>query len=54
MRHFNNECCKKKKDEEAEKHGKGNGAQKSVNAHTATIEEIDNNEDLPVSLYAAA
>ncbi len=51
--HKRNECHKKKKDEETEKHGKGNGAQKSVNAHTATIEEIDNNEDLPVSLYAA-
>ena len=52
--HKRNECRKKKKDEEAEKSGKGNGAQKSVNAHTATIEEIDDNEDLPVSLYAAS
>src|SRR5260221_2814354 len=52
--HKRNECRKKKKDEETEKHGKGNSAQKSVNTHTATIEEIDKNEDLPVSLYAAA
>src|SRR6266849_2949910 len=52
--HKRNECHKKKKDKEAEKHGKGNGAQKSVNVHIATIEEIDNNEDLPVSLYTAA
>jgi len=59
--HKSNECRKKKKDaEEKEKENKqkGSGAQsnKSVNAHisTATIEEIDDNEDLPVSLYAAA
>src|SRR6266852_8043182 len=52
--HKRNECHKKKKDKEAEKHGKGNGAQKSVNIHTTIIEKIDNNEDLPISLYTAA
>jgi hypothetical protein len=53
--HKRNECRKKKKDEEAEKKGKGKDAQKSVNAHTASIEEIDDdNDDLTVSLYAAA
>jgi Reverse transcriptase (RNA-dependent DNA polymerase)/Integrase core domain/gag-polypeptide of LTR copia-type/GAG-pre-integrase domain len=57
--HKSNECRKKKKDtEENETKGKGSGAQttKSVNAHmgTASIEEVDDNDDLPVSLYAAA
>jgi hypothetical protein len=57
--HKSNECRKKKKDaEEKEKENKqkGSGAQsnKLVNTHisTTTIEEIDDNEDLPVSLYA--
>ena len=57
--HKSNECRKKKKDaEEKEKKEKGNSAttSKSVNAHitTASIEEIDDNNDLSVSLYAAA
>jgi hypothetical protein len=59
--HKSNKCQKKKKDaEEKEKENKqkGSSAQsnKSVNAHisTTTIEEIDDNEDLPISLYAAA
>jgi hypothetical protein len=43
--------------EEKEKKEKGNNVQssKSVNVHitTASIEEIDDNEDLPVSLYTA-
>jgi len=54
--HKSNECRKKKKDtEEKEKKDKGSGA-KSVNAHinTASIVEIEDNDDLPVSLYAAA
>ena len=44
---------KDKKDKEKEK---GSGMQKSVNAHisTAMIEEISDNEDLPVSIYSAA
>ena len=58
--HKSNECRKKKKDvkdkdkKDKEKE-KGSGMQKSVNAHisTATIEEISNNEDLPVSIYSA-
>ncbi len=59
-RHRANECRKKKKDmEEKEKKekGKGNGMQaKAVNVHigTAKIEEINDNEDLTVSLYAAS
>src|SRR6266478_3354254 len=59
--HRANECRKKKKDaEEKEKKekGKGNGMQatKAVNAHigTAKIEDINDNEDLTVSLYAAS
>ena len=61
--HKSNECRKKKKDaeeKEKEKKEKGHKVQvqttKSVNAHisTATIEEIDDNDDLPVSLYAAS
>jgi hypothetical protein len=57
--HKANECRKKKKDvEEKEKKEKGDGAKpsKSVNAHisNACIEEIDDNEDLPVSLYSVA
>jgi hypothetical protein len=57
--HKSPKCCKKKKDmEEKEKKEKGNNTQssKSVNVHitTASIEEIDNNEDLPVSLYTAS
>jgi hypothetical protein len=57
--HKINECRKKKRDtEEKEKKEKGNSAlsTKSVNVHitTASIEEIDDNEDLPISLYAAA
>jgi hypothetical protein len=57
--HKSNECRKKKKDaEEKENKQKGSSAQsnKSVNVHisTATIEEIDDNEDLPISLYIAA
>ena len=56
--HKSPDCRKKKRDaEEKEKKEKGNGARpaKAVNAHitTASIEEIDDNEDLPVSLYAA-
>ncbi len=58
--HRANECRKKKKDvEEKEKKekGKGNGTQatKVVNVHigTAKIEEINDNEDLTISLYAA-
>ncbi len=58
--HRANECRKKKKDaEEKEKKekGKGNGTQatKAVNTHigTAKIEEINDNEDLTISLYAA-
>src|SRR6266403_1399563 len=57
--HRANECCKKKDAEEKEKKekGKGNGTQatKAVNTHigTAKIEEINDNEDLTVSLYAA-
>jgi hypothetical protein len=54
--HKSNECRKNKKDaEEKEKKDKGSGA-KSVNAHinTASIEEIEDNDDLPISLYAAA
>jgi len=56
--HKSNECCKKKKDEENEKDKKQKGtnvqSNKSVNAHitTTTIEEIDDNDDLPISLYA--
>jgi hypothetical protein len=58
--HKANECRKKKKDEEEkekkEKKEKENSAQKSINAHigTATIEEIsdDDNDDLPISIYA--
>jgi hypothetical protein len=59
--HKSNECRKKKRDmEEKEKKEKekGSGAQstKSVNAHitTARIEEISDNDDLTISLYAAA
>jgi hypothetical protein len=57
--HKSPECHKKKKDmEEKEEKEKGNNAQssKSVNAHitTTSIEEIDDNEDLPVSLYTAS
>jgi hypothetical protein len=57
--HKSPKCHKKKKDtEEKEKKEKGNNAQssKSVNVHitTASIEEIDDNEDLPVSLYTAS
>jgi hypothetical protein len=57
--HKSPECCKKKKDtKEKEKKEKGNKVQssKSVNAHitTISIEEIDDNEDLSVSLYAAS
>jgi hypothetical protein len=53
------ECQKKKRDnQEKEKKEKGNSAStsKAVNAHisTATIEEITDNEDLSISLYAAA
>ena len=58
MGHKSNECRKKKKDaEEKEKKEKDKGgAQKSVNAHisSARIEEITENENLSVSLYAAA
>ncbi len=55
--HKSNECCKKKKDtEEKEKKKKGNSAttSKSVNMHitTASIKEIDDNNNLSVSLYA--
>jgi hypothetical protein len=57
--HKSPECRKKKKDmKEKKKKEKGNNVQssKSVNVHitTASIEEIDSNEDLPVSLYAAS
>lgn len=58
--HKSNECRKKKRDAEEkdrkEKKGDGMHTTKSVNAHitTATIEEIDDNDDLPVSLYAAS
>jgi hypothetical protein len=61
IRHKSNKCCKKKKDmEEKDKKEKVKGSRaqmtKSVNAHvnTTTIEEIDNNNDIPISLYAAA
>jgi hypothetical protein len=60
IRHKSNECHKKKKDAEEKVKKvkvKGSGAQitKSVNVHvnTTTIEEIDNNNDIPISLYAA-
>ena len=57
--HKSNECCKKKKDaEKKEKKEKGNSAttSKSVNAHitTASIKEIDDNNNLLVFLYTAA
>ena len=57
--HKSTECRKKKKDaEEKEKKDKGSGAQttKSVHAHidTTRIEEITDNDNLPVSLYTAA
>ena len=56
--HKSNECHKKKKDtEEKAKDTKQKGSgSKSVNMHinTATIEEIDDNNDLPISIYAAA
>ena len=57
--HKSNECHKKKKDiEEKKKKEKGNSVttSKSVNVHitSASIEEIDNNNNLSVSLYAAA
>ena len=59
--HKSNECRKKKKDvkdkdKKDKEEEKGSGTQKSVNAHisTATIEEISNNEDLPVFIYSAA
>ena len=58
--HKSNECRKKKKDaEEKENKEKEKGSvqtSKSVNAHirTASIEEISDNDDIPVSLYAAA
>src|SRR5882757_643971 len=56
--HKSNECCKKKKDEENEKDKKQKGtnaqSNKSVNVHitTTTIEEINDNDDLLISLYA--
>ena len=59
--HKSNKCRKKKKDaEEKDKNKKAKGSRaqmtKSVNMHvnTTTIEEIDNNNDIPISLYAAA
>ena len=57
--HKTPDCRKKKRDaEEKEQKEKGKGAltSKSVNAHisTASIEEVDENDDIPVSLYAAA
>jgi len=57
--HKINECRKKKRDtEEKEKNEKGSSVQstKAVNAHitTASIEEIDDNEDLSISLYTAS
>ena len=57
--HKANECRKKKKDtEEKEKKEKGDNAKpgKSVNAHisTACIKEIDDNDDIPISLYHTA
>ena len=56
--HKSNKCCKKKKDKEEKAKDtkqKGSGS-KSVNAHinTTTIKEIDDNNDLPISIYAAA
>ena len=63
IRHKSNECRKKKKDaEEKDKKekekAKGSSVQKtkSVNAHvsTATIEEVDDNIDIPISLYTTA
>jgi hypothetical protein len=59
--HKRDECRKKKrddaeKDKKEKEKGKTTTGTKAVNAHisTATIEEIDSNDDLPVSLYAAA
>ena len=58
--HKSNECRKKKKDAEEKEQkdkGKQKSTSKSVNAHisTASIEEVDDdNDDIPVSLYAAA
>jgi hypothetical protein len=60
IRHKSNECHKKKKDVEKKdkkEKAKGSGAQitKLVNVHvnTTTIEEINNNNNIPISLYAA-
>ena len=58
-RHKANGCQKKKKDtEEKEKKEKGDNTKpgKSVNTHisTAYIEEIDDNDNVPISLYHTA
>lgn len=55
--HKANECRKKKKDKDKkEKKDKGTSTKpgKSVNTHisTACIEEIDDNDDISVSLYS--
>ena len=60
-RHKCDECQKKKrddveKDKKEKEKGKTTTGTKAVNTHisTTTIEEIDSNDDLPVSLYATA